>query len=187
MEVEAAIESQRDVISQYIYAKDHNRPHLMASAFTSEVRLEMQVNTQNITFPAESIGLDAVTETLVRNFGRLYENVYTFCISDSFVSQSDNASCHWLVGMTEKENGCVRVGCGKYDWRFVREPSLLADRLSITIDEMLVLDACFSTEILDWVSALPYPWCDAETIVETMPELEQLSVLRQQVRAGVNQ
>ena len=97
-----AISDQRDVISQYIYAKDHNRPHLMASSFTSDACLEMQVKTQNIAFPSESTGLNAITETLVSNFGRTYENVYTFCISDSFVSRADTASCRWLVAMTEK-------------------------------------------------------------------------------------
>lgn len=169
--------SQRDVISQYIYAKDYNRPHLMASAFTPDARLKMQVNTENIAFPGEAAGLDAITATLVSNFGRTYENVYTFCLSDSFVSRTDSASCRWLVAMTEKVDGgrgSVRVGVGQYDWHFVDGPSLLADRLCIIIDDMLVLDAGFAPEILGWVSALPYPWCATETIVEAMPELGQL-------------
>lgn len=172
------IKSQRDVIGQYIYAKDHNRPHLMALAFTPDARLDMRLNTHNISFPGESIGLNAITETLVSNFGRTYENVYTFCISDSFVGQSGAVSCRWLVAMTEKasggEHGCVRVGCGQYDWHFVHEPSLLADRLRITIDDMLVLDSGLAPDILNWVSELPYPWCATEAVLETMPGLDQL-------------
>ena len=179
------ISQQRDVISQYIYAKDHNRPHLMALAFTSDARLEMRVKTQNIAFPNESIGLDAITKTLVSNFGRTYENVYTFCISGSFVSQADAASCRWLVAMTEKsadgEGGCVRVGFGQYDWHFVHEPSLLADRLRITIDEMLVLKSDLAPDILNWAGELPYPWCAADVLLETMPGLEQLVPIRKLV------
>ena len=165
-----AINNEQEVISQYIYAKDHNRPHLMASAFTADAWLEMQLKTQNIEFPAESIGREAITETLVSNFGQQYENVYTFCISDSFVGQGNNASCNWFVAMTEKANGNVRVGCGRYDWRFVQEPSLLADQLRITIDEMLVLEPRFASEVLQWASGLAYPWGDGEAIVRTMPE-----------------
>lgn len=181
-----AINTQCDVISQYIYAKDHNRPYLMASAFTPDARLEMQVNTQNITFPGESIGLDAITETLVSNFGRTYENVYTFCLSDSLSSEADVASCNWLVAMTEKaeagEVGKVRVGFGRYDWHFVHEPSLLAERLCITIDEMLVLEDSFAPEILDWVSGLAYPWCDAGTIMKNMPAREALTLIKNHMR-----
>lgn len=185
-----AINMQRDVISQYIYAKDHNRPHLMASAFTPDAHLEMQVKTQNIAFPGESIGLEAITETLVSNFGRTYENVYTFCLSDSSSSEVDFASCNWLVAMTEKadagETGKVRVGFGRYDWHFVHEPLLLADRLRITIEEMLVLEAGFAPDILNWVSGLPYPWCGAEDVLTSMPELEQLAPIHKLMGRELN-
>ncbi len=176
------INQQRDVISQYIYAKDHNRPHLMVSAFTPDRRLEMQVKTQNIAFPSESIGLDAITETLVSNFGRTYENVYTFCLSDALSSHADAASCHWLVVMTEKEGGQVRVGFGRYDWHFVRTSSLLVDRLCIIIDEMLVLAPDFAPDILGWASGLAYPWCEKGVIIQTMPALESLAPIRDQMR-----
>lgn len=175
------IDAQSDVISQYIYAKDHNRPHLMASAFTQGARLEMQLKTQNITFPAESVGLDAITETLVSNFGRTYENVYTFCLSDSLISGENTASCNWLVVMTEKEadpkTGCVRVGFGRYDWQFVNKPTLLADELVITIEEMLVLEPDFAQDILNWVSGLAYPWCDTGDMIKAMPELDALKII----------
>ena len=75
----------------------------------------------------------------------------------------------------------MRVGCGQYDWHFVREPSLLADLLCITIDEMLVLDSGLAPDILNWASELPYPWCAAEAVLETMPGLEQLVPIRKLV------
>ena len=176
------IHQQRDVISQYLYAKDHNRPHLMASAFTSDARLGMQVKTKNITFPGESIGRDAITQTLVSHFGRQYENVYTFFLSEALNSEVDSASCNWLVVMTEKGGGKVRVGFGRYDWHFGNELPLRADHLLIVIDEMQVLEPSYAPDILGWASALPYPWCEVSVMLEAMPELEQLTPINYSLR-----
>ena len=169
------LSGQCGVISRYIHAKDHNRPHLMAQAFTADVHLEMQVKTAAISFPAATNGLEAVTDVLVSRFGATYENVYTFCLSDSLSGDVSEVSCNWLVAMTEKANGNVRVGCGRYDWSFTNQPRLLVKHLLITIEEMVVLEPDYGGEILDWVSGLSYPWCRAEKLLNTMPDMIGIS------------
>jgi hypothetical protein len=43
----------------YIRAKDENRPHLMPNVFTPDARLEMRVETGNISFPPASKRIEA--------------------------------------------------------------------------------------------------------------------------------
>jgi len=66
-------------IAAYLHAKDGNRPHLLAQAFTDDAMLQMAVHTGAISFPPVSRGRETIGEVLVRRFGQSYENVYTFC------------------------------------------------------------------------------------------------------------
>ena len=63
------------LIETYFNAKDGNRPHLMRRAFHEHAVVEMSVRTQAISFPPWLNGCDAITDTLVRQFGQTYENV----------------------------------------------------------------------------------------------------------------
>ena len=108
----------RDVIRHYIRAKDENRPELMERAFTGSATLSMELQTQNIDFPSLTDGREAITEVLVRDFSRNYENVHTFCLEDSVKVEGDRLSCDWLVVMSTKNGGDIRVGCGSYRWQF---------------------------------------------------------------------
>ncbi len=181
------IETQKNSIQSYIRAKDDNKPHLMKVAFTDSATLEMKVKTDNISFPAETIGLDAMSNVLVRNFSQTFENVYTFCLSDSFVSQGNVLSCDWLVCMSERDGGKVRVGAGKYDWHFQDEEnrtaningivSTLATKLVITIEQMLILSPDHSDQIMEWAGKLPYPFSDSEQMIEYIPDLESLDMI----------
>ena len=176
------IESHKHIIKNYIRAKDDNKLHLMKSVFTDSATLEMRVKTDNISFPADTVGLEAITNVLVRNFNQTYENVYTFCLEDSFNNQHDATSCIWLVCMTERDSGNVRVGAGKYDWRFedAENPlaNILATNLVITIEQMLVLEPIHSEQIMEWARDLPYPFCDSERMFASMPDLEPLELIR---------
>lgn len=169
------LQDYKEIVSNYIYAKDGNRPHLMAGSFAEQAILEMKVETDKISFPSNTVGLAAISEVLVRRFGQSYDNVYTLCTSDSVKSNDVSLSCHWLVAMTDKESGEVRVGCGQYDWQFESGPNGLAKHLIITIQQMIVLDQSFTEPIIEWVSGLPYPWCDSSVLLETMPQIESLS------------
>lgn len=107
--------TQSESILAYIKAKDGNRPHLLDAAFTEDATLQMIVRTEAISFPASSVGREAIAETLVRRFNQTYENVYTLCIGSPPTANSETYSCNWLVAMSEKQGGAVRVGCGRYD------------------------------------------------------------------------
>ncbi len=151
-------------IHAYLRAKDGNKPHLMAKAFCQHAMLSMQVNTSAISFPPLSRGREAITEVLVRRFGQNYDNVYTFCLTQPPRPAVAEFSCNWLVAMTDQGSGEVRVGCGRYDWRFAAA-SGLAERLDIAVEVMAVLSPEVAPRVLDWVSVLPYPWCStAEAI-----------------------
>jgi hypothetical protein len=171
-------QSAEDVLRTYFRAKDENRPHLMQEAFSEAATLETIVKTNAISFPPISRGLAPITDVLVSKFAQLYENVYSFYLEKppSHVPLS-NFSCDWLVGMSEKESGKARVGCGRYDWQFHPAEPRLADRLVITIEAMQVLSADYLEPVLLWLTGLPYPWCPAQTILKTAPAIPDLDPL----------
>ena len=59
-----------ELISSYIYAKDSNRPHLMAAAFAPDAAVEMVVKVGTIAFPPHAQGLDAISDVFVPALGR---------------------------------------------------------------------------------------------------------------------
>jgi hypothetical protein len=81
--VEMLVKRQQEIVQRYICAKDKNRPELISRIFTVAARLEIKMKTQSISFPADAVGLDAITDVLIRQFSQNYENVYTFCLFDS--------------------------------------------------------------------------------------------------------
>jgi hypothetical protein len=172
------IERHKKIMQYYIRAKDDNKPHMMQSVFTDSATLEMKVKSGSISFPASSIGLNDITNVLVRNFSQTYENVYTFCLSDSLDSQERAMSCDWLVGMSERDGGNVRIGCGRYDWTFNDEKNPLANHLTIIIEQMLVFTPEYEKQIMEWLEGMPYPFCDSETALQSMPDIDPLKIIR---------
>jgi hypothetical protein len=165
-------------IAGYIRAKDGNRPHLLDAAFAPDATLRMVVQTDAIAFPPTSQGREAIAQTLVRRFNQTYENVYTLCLGAPPQADATSFSCDWLVAMSEKESGAVRIGCGRYDWVFDRS-SHQVQALTITIAAMEILDAVHLGPVMTWASALPYPWCGAEQAIAAAPAVSGLSnVLR---------
>ncbi|BBB24692.1 nuclear transport factor 2 family protein [Amphritea japonica] len=166
----------QNLISQYIKAKDNSKPHIMAKVFAEQAVLKMDVQTDNISFPAEVQGVDKITRTLVQDFNNSYDNIYTLCITNS-VNQhqhQNHLSCRWLVCMTEKSSGSLRLGYGDYHWRFEGQSSGLISQLKITIDDMQILPEGIETEILCWFDTLPYPWALSSELKTTMPDIELL-------------
>ncbi|MGF6604938.1 hypothetical protein P3T23_009694 [Paraburkholderia sp. GAS448] len=72
--------SLRQSIETYIQAKDSNRPHLMADAFTTDAELAIEVKTGEIAFPGSTRGLAAISTVLVSQFAQRYENIDTLCM-----------------------------------------------------------------------------------------------------------
>lgn len=160
-----------DAISTYILAKDRNRPQLMKRAFTGDCELEMVVKTDVISFPSSARGLEQITQVLVTNFGDQYENVRTFCLSRPPSDYLPYFRCDWLVGMSAKQGGAFRVGCGHYSWRFGPDDDGRVKKLVIDIEAMSVLPVETSGPITQWFEALPYPWCSHVQAYESIPPI----------------
>ncbi|WP_018321591.1 hypothetical protein [Bradyrhizobium sp. WSM2793] len=170
--------SAADAISTYVFAKDGNRPQMMRDAFASDCELEMVVKTDAISFPSSAKGLEQVTEVLVTSFGDQYQNVRTFCLSRPTSQQLPRFRCDWLVGMSARQGGAVRVGCGRYDWRFGSGHDGRVEKLAIEIEVMSVLPAEMSKPIMQWLAALPYPWCSSAQACESIPAIDALEPIK---------
>ena len=172
-----------DAVSTYFYAKDSNRPFLMRRAFTPNVELEMVVNTESISFPSSASGLVAIENILSRRFANDMENVYTFCLSRPTDANRHHFPCHWLVGMSSKNNGPIRVGSGRYDWYFTPDEHCLVRRLIITIDLMQIFPANSIDTIMNWLTDLAYPWSTPEDVMRTMPRIDGMAEVEQYLKA----
>jgi hypothetical protein len=137
----------------------------------------MIVKTAAISFPPLLKGIDAITEVLVRRFAQSYENVFTFCLGDPPKDDAKSFSCNWMVGMSERRTGAVRVGCGRYDWIFESRKPFLTRELTITIEFMQILPARNLQPIMNWLSSLPYPWCPVRGPAASAPDVEGLEVI----------
>jgi hypothetical protein len=168
------------VLRAYFRAKDQNRPHLIDSVFRIDAVLEMHVNTEDISFPAIMHGRAAIADVLVSNFARTYENIYSFYLERP-TSAVTQFSCGWLVGMSEKNGGRIRVGCGRYDWRFQDGRPQLASHLVITITAMKFLPPQELDATLGWLQRLSYPWSSAAEILAVAPPNPALSEVLQYV------
>lgn len=160
-----------DSITTYILAKDGNRPHRLAEVFTSDATLTMRVKTDAISFPPMTKGREAITQTLVRSFNQTYENVYTLCLDEPPAADAASYSCRWLVAMSAKDGGAVRVGCGRYEWLFAPADGR-ACALTIVIEAMEVLPPDVLAQVMACVAALPYPWCPAQKAIDEGSDIQ---------------
>jgi hypothetical protein len=167
-----------DAISTYILAKDGNRPQLMRDAFVEDCELEISVKTDAITFPSSAKGLEELTRVLVTSFGDQYENVRTFCLTRPNSERLPHFRCDWLVGMSAKQGGAIRVGCGRYNWHFNSDDDNRVTKLAIDIEVMCVLPAETSEPIMSWLAALPYPWCSSVQAHKSIPAIEVLRPIK---------
>ncbi|MEJ2446233.1 MAG: hypothetical protein P8Y42_22765 [Exilibacterium sp.] len=152
----------------------------MKQAFSENASLEMRVKTDNIAFPPSTFGREEITNVLVRRFAQTYENIYTLCLAPPPEKTKSQYGCDWLVFMSEKADRQVRVGCGWYDWTF-QQDSHLVEQLTITIEIMQSLPSEHLEIVMNWISALPYPWCPAAQVLREWPQLNELKNIREYV------
>ena len=164
-----------DAVRRYILAKDGNRPFLMKRAFAEDAELEMVVKTDAISFPSSANGLSAIEGILVRRFGVDYENIYTFCLSQPSEANRRHFPCYWLVGMSARDSGQIRIGCGRYDWYFEAGAECRVEKLVIAIDVMKIFPASDLAASMNWLTSLPYPWCTPDEAVRALPAIEGLA------------
>ena len=161
-------------IEKYIFAKDANRPDLLRQSFTVDATLEMVVHTGVISFPPQVKGRAGIADVLVRRFGQSYENVYTFCLGEPPKADATTHACKWLVGMSVKETGELRIGCGEYHWRF--EPqSGLVEHLCIKIEHMQVCPPQDLEPVMNWLQSLDYPWCLPGEMIEGVAQISNIA------------
>jgi hypothetical protein len=165
-------------------AKDGNRPFLMRRAFSEDATLDMVVRTDAISFPSSGRGLAAIEDMVGRRFADDFENVYTFCLSRPDERHGRHFPCHWLVGMSAKKNGPIRVGCGRYDWYFTEDARCLIERAIITIEAMQQFPATDLERIMAWLAALPYPWCTPADALRGLPELGELAPIKHYLKSA---
>jgi hypothetical protein len=112
----------------------------------------MVVRTDAISFPSSAKGLEQLTQVLVTNFGDQHENVRTFCLSRPNSDYPPYLRCDWLVGMSARQGGAVRVGCGHYGWHFGSDDDRRVKKLAIDIEVVCVLPAEGSKRlIMQWL------------------------------------
>lgn len=148
----------QNIVRRYIKAKDDNKPHLINRVFSEQATLEMEVKNGAIDFPSVTQGRDDITKILVQDFNKTYENIYTFCLSDTVIEKENSLDCRWFVVMSEKATGDIRVGYGDYQWRFSSGDLRLVDKLRIVIEDMVVFSNAEEDELMSWALSLPYPW-----------------------------
>lgn len=168
----------KELITAYIQAKDENRPWYLTKVFSSDAVLEMKVESDVIDFPAEVFGREAIPDILVKNFSQTYDNVFTFVFDDSVTYDGMKLSCMWLVIMTKKDDGSLRVGYGKYTWYFKPNSNqFLVPKLRIEIISMNEFPLSFMDSIYNCVEVMPYPWIqksDCKKLVHSIPDLSDL-------------
>lgn len=172
------LETAKQIIEQYIYAKDYNRPHQMSAVFHKSAVLEMRVNSDSIAFPPVTHGADNIADILSRQFGATYDNVYTLCLDDSVCLNGMTLDCRWLVVMTHKSDKSCRIGFGSYEWSFSNCPEMKTNKLAIIIDDMFVLEPINADSILSWVSRKPYPWCHSSELLEDIPAIAESEAVK---------
>ena len=173
------------VLRGYLHAKDENRPHLLQAVFAEDALLEVRNKASNIEFPAVTHGRDAIADVLVRRFNQTYENITSFYMARPPAGAVAFA-CDWLVVMTEKDGGCVRVGCGRYEWALRASAPCLASALRITIEVMQVLPAARFDEVFAWVGRMSYPWSSAGEVAGFAPRPESLAGVLQYLGRDVS-
>ena len=179
--------SSVDLLRDYVRAKDENRPHLIPRVFCDSACLEMRVKTQDISFPPVSQGAATIADVLVRRFNQVYENIYTFCMEKPAAGSAKPPAvfaCDWLVGMSEKATGNVRVGCGRYEWIFLPSSPPCVERLAITIEAMQTLPPWRLPEVLNWLLALDYPWSSAAAVCRSAPAINLLDPVLKYLARG---
>ena len=169
------------VLRDYFHAKDENRPYLLERVFTSDASLHINNSSSNITFPTVTQGRDAIADTLVTQFNKTYENIYSFYLARP-PEAADAFSCAWLVGMTEKDTKNTRVGCGTYDWTFSAESPRLASALVISIHAMVVLPPSTASVVFPWLQRAGYPWPSAAQACGLAPPLAELDPVVQHLK-----
>jgi hypothetical protein len=146
------------LLDRYVEAKDQVRPQLMPHIYAGDAILTFSIDSSSLVFPPRVTGLEAITQTLVRDLGARFSQIRTFYVRDEPPRADDNvALIPWLVLMHEPGAACSRAGRGYYRWTFGGTP-LLVRAMHIHIDRMDRVEDPDRRLISAAQAELPYPW-----------------------------
>ncbi|QGZ62720.1 hypothetical protein [Paraburkholderia acidisoli] len=156
----------RHALDTYIDAKDNTKPQRIHEAFAPDAVLTFSLATQNIAFPARSVGAAAIAQTLVSDFGARYSRCRTYYLCEAATLVAHDGvidALPWLVVMREPAAGALRIGHGTYRWVFdeARADADHATRVAqfhIHIARMDVIDDPDGAKLERLQSGLSYPW-----------------------------
>lgn len=164
----------RRALDIYIDAKDNTKPQRIHEAFAPDAVLTFSLATQNIAFPARSVGAEAIARTLVSDFGARYSHCRTYylCDADALVARDGVIDAlPWLVVMREPAAGALRIGHGTYRWTFDTQADAHTDaytdandaaprvtQFHIHIARMDVIDDPHGAKLERLQDGLSYPW-----------------------------
>lgn len=147
----------RSLLELYIQAKDSVQAQLMREIYAPDAVLTYSIATDSISFPARTVGLEAITNTLVVDFATRFGRCKTYYVCES--APSDDATfvrIPWLVVMREPAAASLRIGKGYYEWTFAQPARVTA--MHIHIDRMDAIPDAEGTLLVSAQAALPYPW-----------------------------
>lgn len=167
-----------ELIHTYLRAKDESRPILFRQVFLKEGRFQTRFSIDtDFNQGGMRHGLDTITQTF-QQLGAGFENIFTTCpIESAFYNDVGQLESSWVVGMTGRNEGQVRLAAGSYLWTFDSDSGLVKE-LDVLMEHMLVLPAHHAESILSWLSPLPQPWCRSVELLERMPHLSELQPVR---------
>ena len=169
--------AQHHVLTKYLEAKDQQRPFLFGEVFTSEAMFQSRFAFETDFNDERPVhGLDAIAGVFQR-MGSRVENIFTVYTPSSVRWDAGALSIDWLVGMSERESGKLRLAWGDYAWRF-NPAGTRATELVVLMRQMIELPASAGSSINHWLAELPAPWCEAEQILESMPSFAGSEDLR---------
>ena len=154
------------IVRAYLEAKDYQRPHRFAEAFTDDARFRTTFAFDTDWNSSDAVhGLPAITETF-RRLGAGFENLVTFCLPESLRWEDDALHMRWVVFMTGRKSGQIRVAWGDYQWRFTAI-NRRATSLDVHMHAMRELPS--NPRLLDWAMALPHVWCTGAVARRCLP------------------
>ena len=170
--------SAADAIAAYIEAKDLAHLPLLGRVFVEQgCEIEYSDKTHLVSLPGSPRGLEQIAQFMA-NFGSQFENIRTFCLSRPNSNYLPFFQCDFLVGMNAKQDGSVRVGFGQYGWHFASDDDGRVKKLVIALELMRELPASESGLIMQWLAALPYPWCSVFQASENIPAIDALRPIK---------
>jgi hypothetical protein len=161
------MQTPRSLLERYVRAKDSVEPQLMREIYAPDAELTYSIATDSISFPARTVGLEAITRTLVVDFATRFAQCKTYYVCDAPPADDTAfARVPWLVIMREPAADSLRIGKGYYEWSFAHSAlvPLQVTAMRIHIERMDAIADPGAMLLAAAQADLPYPWLAPVTL-----------------------